>query len=163
MLVAAFALLVVASGVGLWRAVARNQSAMRYLQSAEVEDTKVLSKAELGPEKWAVVGPIQTLLLVVRAEIGALRFGNSTALAASMTVNTEIAHWLAQRERVSVAAFDADVLDALAREIRSLWEEGRWGSGGSLDAPALLSRLQLLERSLRNAASQVAAGHSPYR
>lgn len=162
-LVAAFALLVLASGVGLWRVVARNQSAMRYLQDPGQGEGESLGRAQLGPEKWAVVAPIRTLELVVRGEIGALNFGNTTALAASTLVNAEVAHWLAQRDRTSVESQDREILDALALRIQSLWDQGRWGCADALDGRVLLDRLEALERSLTNAASQVTAGHSPYR
>lgn len=163
MLVAGFALLILASAVGFWRAVARNQKVVRYLQEPGETADQALSPAQLGPEKWAVVAPIRTLELVVRGEMGALNVGNSNALAASTVVNTEIARWLADREHLQASVEEAEILDALSLQIQALWEQGRWGISGSLDKATLLVRLEALERSLKNAASQVAAGHSPYR
>lgn len=162
-LVAGFALLVVASGLGLWRVVARNQSAMRYLQEPALEDDERLGLSQLGPEKWAIVAPIRTLQLVVRGEIGALRFGSSSALDASIVVNAEISHWLAHQERPGTNGEDVMILDALSEQIRALWEQGQWGCSGSLSTTHLLDRLGALEHFLMNAASQVAAGRSPYR
>lgn len=163
MLVVAFALLVLASGVGFWRVVARNQFAARYLQEATLDEGLRLESNQLSPEKWAVVEPLQTLQSVVRAEIGALRVGRRSALAASMVVNTEVAHWLAHQAKAKLAAEDAQILEALAQQIRALWQEGHWGCSGSLDKATLLEALDAMERSLVTAGSQVAAGHSPYR
>lgn len=162
-LVAGFALLVVVSGVGLWRAVARNQSAARYLQETSLEEGESWTKAQMSPEKWALVGPMQNLRLILRSEIDALSFGNNTVLQACMNVNTEVSGWLALCDQAQLAGPDAKVVDAVQLQIRSVWQEGSWGSQGALQATRLLEQLRLIERSLLHAASQVAAGQSPYR
>lgn len=162
MLSGLFALLFVASALGLWRVGSRSRKAQGYL-AAEGGSSGQLSQGQMSPEQWEVVAPLRTIQRVVHGELGALESGASSPVTASLAVNAELQHWFDRDTSRGGSPRQVQMLHVLSLQIDAIWERGEWGTKHTFDPELFVRRLQSLEDVLRSAEVQLIEDRAPYR